>query len=90
MAILGFLVHTTPEHCATVEQQVSAMPEMTTYGIHQEWYIVAVAEAPSAEIEDLLAKVHRLDGVLTCYVTSLTTEDEENSVSVDGLLCPPV
>ncbi len=77
MAILGFLVHTTENECAEVESRVAAMPEMTTYGIHQGCYIVAVAEAPKDELEFVLGKVSALDGVLACYVTSLSLEDEQ-------------
>lgn len=79
MAIAGFLVHAEPQVCAEVERRVAAMPEMTTYGVHQDCYVVAVAEAPCAEMEETLARVERLDGVLACYVTSLTTEDEEGA-----------
>ena len=76
MAIMGFLVHSTGDDAEAVEGLVSAMPEMTTYGIHQDCYIVAVAEAPNQELENVLDRVHQLPGVLTCYVTSLTVEDE--------------
>jgi nitrate reductase NapAB chaperone NapD len=76
---MGFLVHGAPGAAVGVEALVSAMPEMTTYGIHQDDYIVAVAEAPSADMEGLLGRVHALDNVIACYVTSLTVEDEENS-----------
>ena len=79
MAIMGFLVHTLPEACEQVERQVADMPEMTTYGVHQDCYVVAVAEAPSAELEEALGRVRRFDGVLNCYVTSLTTEDEQDT-----------
>ncbi len=77
MAILGFLVHTHTKNCAAVEAEVAAMPEMTTYGIHQNCYIVSVAEAPQEELEFVLGKVYAINGVLTCYVTSLTVEDEQ-------------
>lgn len=77
MAIMGFLVHSTEDDAEQVEQLVSAMPEMTTYGIHQGCYIVAVAEALSQDLEHALSRVHQLPGVLTCYVTSLTVEDEQ-------------
>lgn len=77
MAIMGFLVHTFPSCGSQVEAAVAAMPEMTTYGIHQGCYVVAVAEAPSVELEGLLQRVRGLDGVLTSYVTSLTLEDEQ-------------
>ena len=77
MAIMGFLVHSTAEDSARVESEVAATPEMTTYGIHQGCYIVAVAEAPSSALEDALARVKAIEGVLTCYVTSLNIEDEQ-------------
>ncbi len=76
MAIVGFLVHTLKEECGRVEKGIAAMPEMTTYGIHQDCFIVAVAEAPKEELERCFARVHELDGVLATYVTSMTTEDE--------------
>ena len=74
---MGFLVHSTAEDSTHVESLVSAMPEMTTYGIHQGCYIVAVAEAPSDALEDALVRVQGIEGVLTCYVTSLNIEDEQ-------------
>jgi nitrate reductase NapAB chaperone NapD len=73
---MGFLVHTLPESTQTIERSLQAMPEMTTYGIHQDCYIVAVAEVPSASLETSLDAVKALDGVITCYVTSVTVEDE--------------
>jgi nitrate reductase NapAB chaperone NapD len=76
MAIVGFLVHTLVEECCQVERAIAAMPEMTTYGIHQDCFIVAVAEAPKDELEYSFAKVHEVQGVLATYVTSMTTEDE--------------
>ena len=76
MAILGFLVHALPHESATVEAGLGTMPEITTYGIHQEDYVVAVAEAPHEDMEALLQRVHGLAGVLSCYVTSLSMEDE--------------
>lgn len=77
MAILGFLVHTLDGDTIKVEAALKDMPELTTYGIHQDCYVVAVAEAPQDELESLLADVRQIDGVLTCYVTSMSTEDEE-------------
>ncbi|MDL2269014.1 chaperone NapD [Desulfosarcina sp. OttesenSCG-928-A07] len=76
MAIMGFLVHTLPEESRTVEATLGRMKEITTYGIHQEVYVVAVAEAPHEEMEKLLEQVKTLQGVLTTYVTSLSIEDE--------------
>lgn len=76
MAILGFLVHTLAEDSAEVENSLKAWPELTTYGVHQECYVVAVAEAPQEALEGILDEVKQLPGVLTCYVTSMSTEDE--------------
>lgn len=77
MAVLGFLVHTMPEASASVEAAVKLMPGLSTYGVHQQHYVVAVAEGAAEKMEDLLEEVRRIDGVLTCYVTSMSTEDEE-------------
>ena len=77
MAIMGFLAHTEAEQSADVERRIAAMPEMTTYGVHQGVYVVAVAEAPGEAMEAVLQRVRALPGVLTTYVTSLTVEDEQ-------------
>lgn len=76
MAIMGFLVHTSPEDSAEIERRIGSIPEITTYGIHQESYIVAVAEAPGDAMEAILGTVQAVEGVLAAYVTSLTVEDE--------------
>lgn len=76
MAVLGFLVQATEQDCQGMERTLAALPELTTYGVHQGSYVVAVAEAASHELEALLARVHALPGVLATYVTSLTIEDE--------------
>jgi len=73
---MGFLVHTLEDACAKVESGLGDMPEMSTYGIHENCYVVAVAEAPREQMEFILSKVKEMDGVITCYVTSLTIEDE--------------
>lgn len=78
MAIMGFLAHTEAGQSAEVERLIAAMPEMTTYGVHQDVYIVAVAEAPGSDMETVLQKVLALPGVVTTYVTSLTVEDEHS------------
>ena len=58
------------------EDQVSSMEELTTYGIHEGAYVVAVVESPSDVIEKVVKRIGRLDGVLTVYTTYLTIEDE--------------
>ena len=77
LAILGFLTHTLAEHAPAVERALAAMPELTTYGVHKNSYVVTVAEAPSELLEALVERIRAVDGVLNVYVTSYTREDEE-------------
>lgn len=77
MAILGFLVHTLPDAASLVEEALQSRNNITTYGVHQDCYVVAVAEGESHQMESVLEDVRGIDGVLTCYVTSMSLEDEE-------------
>ncbi len=83
MAISGILVHCLKDDLKRVEQQVTSMEELTTYGIHEDAYVVAVVESPSDLIEKVVKKISGLDGVLTIYTTYLTIEDE---IDEDGKL----
>ncbi len=76
MAIMGFLAHVIKKDASQVEAQIQKMTEMTTYGIHQDQYVVVVAETSSENIEKTVNRVKQLDGVLTVYTTYLTIEDE--------------
>lgn len=76
MAIAGLLVHTLKENLEAVERQIHSMPEMTTYGIHQDQYVVVVAEVPSDQMEKKVDRIKEIDGVLTIYTTYVTLEDE--------------
>ena len=76
MAILGFLIHTLDEDVQEVEAKVKKMPEITTYGVHQDHFIVTVAEVPADDVEKTMNRIKELDGVLTTYTTYLTIEDE--------------
>ena len=83
MAIMGFLVHVLDDAVQDVETEIQAMPEMTTYGVHQDHFIVTVVETPSNKIEKAVGKITALEGVLTTYTTYLTIEDE---IDEDGNL----
>ena len=76
MAIAGLLIHTLKEDLETVESRIRSMPEMTTYGIHQDQYIVVVVEAPSDQMEKKVDLIKDIEGVLTIYTTYVTIEDE--------------
>jgi nitrate reductase NapAB chaperone NapD len=77
MAILGFLTHTRAGDAQATEKALAAMPELTTYGVHKECYVVTVAEAPAEQLEALIDRVKTIEGILAVYVTSFTREDEE-------------
>jgi nitrate reductase NapAB chaperone NapD len=76
VAIVGFLVHAAAADCKRVEAALAAMPEINTYGIHQNCYIVGVAEAPAVMVEGILKRGAEIEGVLAAYITSMTVEDE--------------
>ena len=70
-----------PEEAHAVEASLNTIPGVTSYGIHEEAYIVAVVESHTAALEDLIKKVEGMEGVLAAYLTSLTTEDEESETA---------
>ena len=83
MAITGLLVHALKNDVEAVERAIVAMPGMTSYGIHQEQYVVVVAEAPSDRVEKVVEQLDTIEGVLAVYTTYLTVEDE---IDEDGNL----
>jgi nitrate reductase NapAB chaperone NapD len=88
MAILGFLTHTLTGQAYAVETALKSMPELTTYGVHKDSYLVTVAESPSEQLEALLDRVRAVEGVLAIYVTSLSREDEDPEKLVPSLFRP--
>ncbi len=84
MAIAGLLVHTISEHIKTVEAQIKKMPEMTSHGIHQDQFVVAVAEAHSSQLEEKVERIKDIDGVLAIYTTYVTIEDELGASNDSG------
>ena len=76
MAIAGFLAQAEHGQSGRLEERLAGMPGISTFGIHRDCYIVAVAEAPGKLMENLLGQVSRLDGMLALYMTSMTIEDE--------------
>lgn len=76
MAIAGLLVHAQKADLERIQSEIDGMEEMTTYGCHQDQYIVVVAEAPSGQLEKTVDRIKVIDGVLTIYTTYVTLEDE--------------
>ena len=83
MAITGLLVHALKKDVGNVEKAVSLIDEMTSYGIHQDQYVVVVVEASSDRLEKVVKQLDDIDGVLAVYTTYLTVEDE---IDEDGNL----
>ena len=84
MAIAGLLVHALTEDLARIEGEIQNMDNMTTYGCHQNEYIVVVAEAPADKLEAEVKNIEAIDGVLTIYTTYVTVEDEMDGDDDDG------
>jgi nitrate reductase NapAB chaperone NapD len=76
MAIVGLLVQAGKEDLPAVEARLQELPELSTYGAHKEQYIVVVAEAPAGQLQDVVARINRLKGVLATYTAYVTMEDE--------------
>ena len=76
MAIAGLLVHTLKADLARIEGEIRKMPQMNTYGCHQDQYIVVVAAAPARQMEKTVGQIEKIDGVLAIYTTYVTVEDE--------------
>ncbi len=76
MAITGLLVHSVIADVEGVEKSIKRLEGMTTYGIHQDQYVVVVVEAPSDRIERVVGQIDNIEGVLSVYTTYLTIEDE--------------
>ena len=83
MAISGILIHFLTDDLTAVERKVQTMEEITTYGVHDDAYVVAVVESPSDRIERVIKIIEKIEGVLTIYTTYLTIEDE---IDEDGNL----
>lgn len=79
MAITGLLIHTQSAHVSRVAEDLTALPGLSVYGVHEDQYVVAVAELPSSELEANEKRIKALEGVLTVYTTYLTIEDELES-----------
>lgn len=83
MAITGLLVLSLTKDIHNVEEALAQLKDMTTYGIHQDQYVVVVVEAPSDKIEKVVGQIDDIEGVLSVYTTYLTVEDE---IDKDGNL----
>ncbi len=78
MAIAGVVIVTQRDKAMQVLEKLNEMPQITTYGVHNDVDIVAVMEADSARsLEKLSTDIQeKIDGILGFYPAYVTYEDE--------------
>jgi len=88
LAIAGVAILAKKEEIQNVYQRLEQIPEITTYGIHQEQYIVAVVEtSPQQDLEKFLKKIQDNDpGILGIFPAYANFEDEVLGESLDELV----
>ncbi|MDR3362538.1 MAG: chaperone NapD [Desulfovibrio sp.] len=84
MAVVGFLVHTGGGRTQSALAALDAMPELTTYGIHKDNVIVAVAEVASVKLDALLSVIKKIEGVIDVSLTSMNVEDEDPGAALSS------
>lgn len=79
MPIAGVVILTDPQQTMDVLNRLNNMEHITTYGVHKDYYIVAVFEADSpAELEKVSKQVtEEVPGILGVYPSYVTFEDVE-------------
>ena len=86
MAIAGVAILVKKEKVQEVYKRLEQYPEITTYGIHQEQYIVAVIETkPQTDLEKFLKTVQKNDpAILGIFPAYANFEDEVFDQPLDG------
>ncbi len=85
MAIAGVAILAKKEEVQKVYQRLKEFPEITTYGIHQEQYIVAVIETtPQTDLQAFLEKIQKEDpAILGIFPAYANFEDEMPDFEID-------
>ncbi len=88
MAIAGVTILVKKEKIESVYRRLEEIPEITTYGIHQEQYIVAVVEtSPQQDLEKLLKEIQDNDSaILGIFPAYANFEDEVSGEFLDELV----
>ncbi len=78
MPIAGVVVLSSKNDIQRVYENLQKHPQITTYGIHQEQYVVAVVEtAPGEDMEQLLNQIQEQEpSILGIYPAYINFEDE--------------
>ena len=76
MAITSVILHCEIDKVDQVKQFVEAHDDLQVYGLHEDQYLIVVAEIPSTQLETRLEELEKSEGVLAVYTTFVNTEDE--------------
>ena len=78
MPIAGVVVITDPEKTVDALNQLKKMENVSTYGVHKEYHIIAVLEGENAkDLENMTMRISdTIPGVLGVYPAYVTYEDE--------------
>ncbi|MFZ0389199.1 MAG: chaperone NapD, partial [Calditrichia bacterium] len=84
MPIAGVVILAHPAAAPLILEQLQALPQVTTYGVHKENNIVAVLEADDAAGLERLSKniSSRIPGILGVFPSYVDFEEDQKSVLV--------
>ena len=77
MAITSIILHAQIEKIDAIRDAVEAYDDLQIYGLHDDQYLIVIAETPSSQLEDRLEELEKIDGVLSVYTTYVNIEDEQ-------------
>ena len=85
MAIAGVAILAQKDEIQKVYQRLEQHPEITTYGIHQEQYIVAVVETtPQTDLKSYLEQIQNSDpAILGIFPAYVNFEDEMSDIEIE-------
>ena len=83
MPIAGVTILTEPGKTMDVLNELQALDNLTTYGIHKDIYIIAVLEGnSSSDLEKMTGEIQKnTAGILGIYPAYINFEDEIESGS---------
>lgn len=82
MVIAGFVVQCQPQSQQDVVATLVAIAQVEVFGADKKGNIVTVVEAESsAQLEEIVKKMEKLDQVLTVGLTYLNMEDEAEQIA---------
>ena len=81
MPISGVVILTNPSQTQNVLEELQNIDNITTYGVHKDYNIVAVFEADSPKgLEELAEKVQTIDGVAVVNPPYVNFEELDDDI----------